>query len=66
MYPVFTKTKLVSELAKSMSKLFFAHPEWKPNWIAIDRKIKVDIEAGYQSAEYQLETNTPMVSLKDP
>ena len=36
-----------------MSKLFFAHPEWKPNGTAIDRKIKVDMETGYQSEDFK-------------
>ena len=51
-YLVFTKTKLVAEFKDRMAVLFHAHPEWKPNEIAIDRKIKVDIEAGYQSNEF--------------
>ena len=51
-YPVFTKTKLVAELKDRMAVLFHAHPEWKPNGTAIDRKIKVDMEAGYQSNEF--------------
>ena len=33
--------------------LFHSHPEWKPNGSAVDRKIKVDMEAGYQSAELE-------------
>ena len=36
-----------------MSELFYAHPDWKPNGSIIDRKIKVDMEAGYQSAEFR-------------
>ena len=52
-YPVFTKSKLVVELTGMMSKLFFAHPEWKPNGTAIDRKIKVDMETGYQSEDFK-------------
>ena len=52
-YPVFTKSKLVSELSSNMSELFYAHPDWKPNDSIIDRKIKVDMEAGYQSAEFR-------------
>ena len=52
-YPVFTKSKLVVELTEMMSKLFFAHPEWKPNGTAIDRKIKVDMETGYQSEDFK-------------
>ena len=36
-----------------MSKLFFAHPEWKPNGTAIDRRIKVDMETGYQSEDFK-------------
>ena len=52
-YPVFTKSKLVSELTTNMSELFYAHPDWKPNGSVIDRKIKVDLEAGYQSAEFR-------------
>ena len=51
-YPVFTKSKLVTELIARMALLFHSHPEWKPNRSAIDRKIKVDMEAGYQSAEF--------------
>ena len=35
-----------------MALLFHSHPEWKPNGSAVDRKIKVDMEAGYQSAEF--------------
>ena len=35
-----------------MKYLFHSHPEWKPNGSAVDRKIKVDMEAGYQSAEF--------------
>ena len=46
-YPVFMKSKLVVELIEFMSKLFFAHSEWKPKGTAIDRKIEVDMEAGY-------------------
>ena len=41
------------ELTEMMSKLFFAHPEWKPNGTAIDRKIKVDMETGYQSQDFK-------------
>ena len=52
-YPVFTKSKLVTELTTNMSELFYAHPDWKPNGSVIDRKIKVDMEAGYQSAEFR-------------
>ena len=52
-YPVFTKFKLVVELSQMMPKLFFAHPEWKPNGTAIDRKIKVDMETGYQSEDFK-------------
>ena len=52
-HPVFTKSKLVVELTEMMSKLFFAHPEWKPNGTAIDRKIKVDMETGYQSEDFK-------------
>ena len=52
-YPVFIKFKLVVELTEMMSKLFFAHPEWKPNGTAIDRKIKVDMETGYQSEDFK-------------
>ena len=51
-YPVFTKTKLVAKFKDRMAVLFHAHPEWKPNGTAIDRKIKVDMEAGYQSNEF--------------
>ena len=36
-----------------MSKLFFAHPELKPNGTAIDRKIKVDMETKYQSEDFK-------------
>ena len=36
-----------------MSKLFFAHPEWNSNETAIDRKIKVDMETGYQSEDFK-------------
>ena len=46
-------TKLVSELTSNMSELFYAHPDWKPNGSVIDRKINVDVEAGYQSAEFE-------------
>ena len=35
--PVFTKSKLVSELTTNMSKLFCGHPDWKPNGSVIDR-----------------------------
>ena len=52
-YPVFTKSKLVSELTSNMSELFYAHPDWKPNGSIIDRKIKVDMEVGYQPAEFR-------------
>ena len=52
-YPVFTKSKLVTELTSNMSELFYAHPDWKPNGSIIDRKIKVEREAGYQSAEFR-------------
>ena len=52
-YPVFTKSKLVSELTSNMSELFYAHPDWKPNGSIIDRKIKVDMEAGYQSTDFR-------------
>ena len=77
-YPVFTKSKLVSELTINMSELFYAHPDWKPNGSIIDRKIKVDMEAGYQSAEFrescsatvsrhpQPGINMHVVSQKDP
>ena len=51
-YPVFTKSKLVTELIARMALLFHSHPEWKPNGSAVDRKIKVDMEAGYQSAKF--------------
>ena len=47
-YPVFTKSKLVTELIAQMALLFHSHPEWKPNGSAVDRKIKEDMEAGYQ------------------
>ena len=50
--PVFTKSKLVTELIACMALLFHSHPEWKPNGSAVDRKIKIDMEAGYQSAEF--------------
>ena len=30
-YPVFTKSKLVTELISRMALLFHSHPEWKPN-----------------------------------
>ena len=36
-YPVFTKSKLVSELTTNMSELFCGHPDWKPNGSIIDR-----------------------------
>ena len=36
-YPVFTKSKLVSELTTNMSELFCGHPDWKPNGSVIDR-----------------------------
>ena len=52
-YPLFIKSKLVVELTEMMSKLFFAHPEWKPNGTTIDRKIKVDMETGYQSEDFK-------------
>ena len=52
-YPVFTKSELASELTTNMSDLFCAHPDWKPNGPVIDRKIKVDMGAGYQSAEFR-------------
>ena len=51
-YPVFAKSKLVTELIARMALLFHSHPEWKPNGSAVDRKIKVDMEAGYQSVEF--------------
>ena len=51
-YPVFTKSKLVTELITRMALLFHSHFERKPNGSAVDRKIKVDMEAGYQSAEF--------------
>ena len=51
-YPFFTKSKLVTELIARMALLFHSHPEWKPNGSAVDRKIKVDMETGYQSAEF--------------
>ena len=35
-----------------MALLIHSHSEWKPNGSAVDRKIKVDMEAGYQSAEF--------------
>ena len=35
-----------------MALLFHSRPEWKPNGSAVDRKIKLDMEAGYQSAEF--------------
>ena len=35
-----------------MSELFFALLEWQPNNTPTDRKIKVDMVAGYQLAEY--------------
>ena len=50
-YPIFTKSKLVTELIARMALLFHSHSELKPNGSAVDRKIKVDMEAGYQSAE---------------
>ena len=46
-YPVFTKSKLVTELIARMALLLHSHPEWKPNGSAVDRKIKVDMEASY-------------------
>ena len=52
-YPEFTKSKLEVELTEMMSKLFFAHPEWKSNGTAIDRMIKVDIETGSQSEDFK-------------
>ena len=51
--PVFTKPKLVSELTTNMLELFYAHPDCKPNGSIIDRKIKVDMQARYQSAEFR-------------
>ena len=36
-YPVFTKSKLVTELTTNMSELFYAHPDWKPNGSLIAR-----------------------------
>ena len=35
-----------------MALLFHSYLEWKPNGSVVDRKIKVDMEAGYQSAEF--------------
>ena len=35
-----------------MALLFHSHSEWKPNGSAVGCKIKVDMEAGYQSAEF--------------
>ena len=51
-YSVLTKSKHVTELIARMAILFHSHLEWKPNGSAVDRKIKVDMEAGYQSAEF--------------
>ena len=48
-YPVFTESKLVSELTSKMSELLFAHSDWKPNGSVIDHKIKVDVEVGCQA-----------------
>ena len=36
-----------------MSELLFSHPDRKPNGSVIDRKIKVDMEGGYRSAEFR-------------
>ena len=36
-----------------MSELFYAHPDCWPNGSVIDHKIKVDMEAGYQSTEFR-------------
>ena len=47
-YSVLTKSKLVTELIARMAILFHSHLEWKPNGSAVDRKIKVNMEAGYQ------------------
>ena len=44
---------LVLELTTDMSELFFARPDWKPNGSVIDRKIEVDMQAGYKSAEFR-------------
>ena len=52
-YPVFAKSKLVVESTEMMSNSFFVHPEWKPNGTAIDKKIKVDMEKGYQSVDFK-------------
>ena len=66
-YPVFTKSKLVTELIARMALLFHSHPEWKPNGSAVDRKIKVDMEAGYQSAEFaEFVTVSAIVSKPHP
>ena len=35
-----------------MAILLNSHPEWIPDGSAVDRKIKVDMEAGYHSAEF--------------
>ena len=40
-------------ITTNMSELFYAHPDWQPNGSIIDRKIKVDMEAGYQSGKFR-------------
>ena len=40
-------------ITTNMFVLFFTHPDWKPNGSVIDRKIKMDMEAGYQSGEFR-------------
>ena len=44
-------TQCFAEVKDRMAVLFHAHPE-KPNGTAIDRIIKVDMEAGYKSNEF--------------
>ena len=48
-YPVFTKSKLVTELIARMALLFHSHPEWKPNGSAVDRKKPVISQLSLQS-----------------
>ena len=45
-------TQCFAEVKDRMAVLLHVHPEWKPNGTAIDRIIKVDIEAGYKSNEF--------------
>ena len=72
-YPVFIKSKLVTDLIARMALLFHSHPEWKPNGSAVDRKIITQLNlqstvtaSAILSKPHPHVTNMLMVSLRDP